>query len=897
METLSKEVSAKPGEAVVFRRKTTSFDLNQYSEFRAYIVAEQANRLIRSKSWQLTDGLRKCKAMAKSLHRAYLVFTSRALNNNENNYDQLLAKAASLIVQSGLFDEHYYQRQLDLRGIKTSDCLFHFIKTGWRLGLNPNCFFDCDYYRSKAMLANAEVKINPLLHYILEGVKLRLATSKYFDTAFYLTNYPEVTRSGLNPLTHFLHFGILENRIPVLAAAHQSALGADKAFNTTANANRGNFPDQLRTYPHPTGNFDKTQDAAAKKYDLVLCAHAASRTGAPMLALAILKHFKAIGLNVLLVLLEDGELLPEFLSLAEVINLSETAEIEIGLNNLLERLEEEGRLDKQTPVILNSAETLDLSRIFHRRSFKVTTLVHEFLTSYSEAHQRHLLENSDTVVFSSRTTQEASLYQQEYNCKTTIIPQGLLDPSFLNLNKVSGKEFLNTHLNITPNTFVVLACGSAEHRKGLDLFIQTAITLLSEPDSNKDVTFIWVGDPLPHSEDFLTKAKDDLSRSGFIDRVHILPSQQDITPYFAGADLFLLPSRQDPLPCVLHLAMAARLPVIAFKKSGGAAEVLSQGGGTLLDYANVSQVAQAIETYRQNHQLRIQTGESARSIVVNRYKMSDYVNSLMETVGLTPQAAHSVTDVQEHYETFNEIYQEAYGDTLQAYGPSDTKKMLAFQSEFARLDDGMRVLDAGCGICGPSIYFAKTKNVIIDALTISTKQKESAERLIAQNSLTDRITVKVGDFHYLPELYEPNTFDRVFFLESICHSRSFYEVLRGAHHVLKKDGILFIKDYTMHNWLGDESKHQQQQALANLSYKEYNYQLLYLQQLERLLKLSGFKILELLSNAHSGEEDPTAQLNFEEAAGLTWRKGVDAFHIADNIMIIATPQKAENRDD
>ncbi len=68
------------------------------------------------------------------------------------------------------------------------------------------------------------------------------------------------------------------------------------------------------------------------------------------------------------------------------------------------------------------------------------------------------------------------------------------------------------------------------------------------------------------------------------------------------------------------------------------------------------------------------------------------------------------------------------------------------------------------GWAGPSIWFAKHKNVTIDAITISPTQLRLAQEAVAQAGLTDRIKVQLGDFHKLEEQFPVNTFDGVFFL-------------------------------------------------------------------------------------------------------------------------------------
>jgi len=59
----------------------------------------------------------------------------------------------------------------------------------------------------------------PLWHYLLRGHRLGLNPGPAFDTAWYLSANPDVARTGLNPLIHYLRAGRYEGRLPYPAAA------------------------------------------------------------------------------------------------------------------------------------------------------------------------------------------------------------------------------------------------------------------------------------------------------------------------------------------------------------------------------------------------------------------------------------------------------------------------------------------------------------------------------------------------------------------------------------------------------------------------------------------------------------------------------------------------------
>ena len=156
---------------------------------------------------------------------------------------------------------------------------------------------------------------------------------------------------------------------------------------------------------------------------------------------------------------------------------------------------------------------------------------------------------------------------------------------------------------------------------------------------------------------------------------------------------------------------------------------------------------------------------------------------------------YSTSDVKQYYDKMTSSYIQGFGEVFQGSRPDSTDELVDYLIEAARLQDNLTILDAGCGICGPAIMFAERRDLSIDALTLSSVQVGEAQTRIAKKGLQERINVRQGDFHQLDQLYEANTFDRVLFLESLCHADDYRKVLSQAKHVLKPGGFLYIKDF------------------------------------------------------------------------------------------------------
>lgn len=152
-------------------------------------------------------------------------------------------------------------------------------------------------------------------------------------------------------------------------------------------------------------------------------------------------------------------------------------------------------------------------------------------------------------------------------------------------------------------------------------------------------------------------------------------------------------------------------------------------------------------------------------------------------------------EVGSYYDDWHEQYKAVYGDTIQSYRSNNIESLHAYIMESAGLKDGMKVLDAGCGLCGPAVYFAGRLDISIEAVTVSQKQAEAAADNIIKHGLQDKIHVKQGDFHYIDKLYPEGHFDAVLFLESYGHAQNQPRLLEAASKVLKKGGTVYIKDY------------------------------------------------------------------------------------------------------
>lgn len=158
-----------------------------------------------------------------------------------------------------------------------------------------------------------------------------------------------------------------------------------------------------------------------------------------------------------------------------------------------------------------------------------------------------------------------------------------------------------------------------------------------------------------------------------------------------------------------------------------------------------------------------------------------------------------VDEVRRYYAHQCDAYLEYVGTTWQSglvRGPSgkvSVRDSNLWLAQRAGVRPGDRILDAGCGVCGPSIDIAQGfDGVTIDAITLEATQVAIARRRIAACGLGKRISVHLGDFHHLP--FPDQTFDAVLFFESCGYSYNLSRLFSQVLRVLRPGGTLYIKD-------------------------------------------------------------------------------------------------------
>lgn len=230
---------------------------------------------------------------------------------------------------------------------------------------------------------------------------------------------------------------------------------------------------------------------------------------------------------------------------------------------------------------------------------------------------------------------------------------------------------------------------------------------------------------------------------------------------------------------------------------------------------------------------------------------------------------HQPEDVAEFYNAYNDKFLAVYGDVIQAFRTKEVAKLLDYQAEAMRLKPGMKVLDAGCGVCGPAIYFAEKYGVHVTAVTISKVQMAAAQQKIEEAGLQTQVEVILGDYHQLNMYAQKNSYDIVYFLESFGHSPNHSKAMDSAWSVLKPGGLLYIKDLFERRALIKEHQPKIKREIKKIN-KAYRYNIADLNSILDHLRqtgwiLSALKTIDLNVNDF---ENLTISNEFQELTGI-----------------------------
>jgi glycosyltransferase involved in cell wall biosynthesis len=361
---------------------------------------------------------------------------------------------------------------------------------------------------------------------------------------------------------------------------------------------------------------------------VIVVTHEASRSGAPLLACDLVRRLvHDHDAQCLTIIGAPGPLTEEFARHGWVVDgrrLPPWGEPSPYGVALMEKLA--GATNRY--ALCNTASSWPYARFLQQFGYRTISLVHDFATNYPADDFRQVVSHSDRVIYPCEAVRQVALTWADLPTDHGIVrPQGLLRESFLTADAAPARAALRRRLGLPEDAIIALGCGPMELRKGPELFQLVALETLRRCSQDR-LHFVWVGGGTDTCFDPVFWCQRDAKRCGMEDRMHFIGDVDDTTEAFLGSDLYMLTSREDPFPCVVHEAMACGLPVVSFESSGGASIMLADGGGVVVPFGDIEGMADIVLWWVIGDEDRIEAGAAGRHSVATHYRMSTYVAGL-----------------------------------------------------------------------------------------------------------------------------------------------------------------------------------------------------------------------------------------------------------------------------
>lgn len=336
---------------------------------------------------------------------------------------------------------------------------------------------------------------------------------------------------------------------------------------------------------------------------MIFISHDASATGAPITLLNQCRAYRQVfGQDLVIVLLssgELGELIEEFRGIAPVIDLHRNLKdivVDENIKYAFSKLRELGYSRCIANTVVSGALQQTLADYQIQTIYEIHELLGVIRNSGWDSYAQNIAQSGSIVVFPAHYV--ADKFIQHFGLPVEhaqILPQGI-SLVYENGKSSAREKFLaRLKLPFLPTIKLILGAGLAHHRKGTDLFFEVALEFYRK--QRTDVHFVWLGNRDEYFEHWKNQILPELP---YKNNLHFLDFDPQPAYIFAGADVFLLTSREDPFPSVALEALANDTPVITFRDTGGIEEILDGTNGVVVDHLNVPMMANAAWEILQN---------------------------------------------------------------------------------------------------------------------------------------------------------------------------------------------------------------------------------------------------------------------------------------------------------
>jgi len=393
---------------------------------------------------------------------------------------------------------------------------------------------------------------------------------------------------------------------------------------------------------------------------ILLVSHQATLTGAPRVLADLGRAAAQMGANVVFLFVEGGNELESYSRIGPVYLLSQfNNSFEYAVRSIISTHD-------PRVAVFNTITTTRYAEVLKSLDPNVMCIgwIHELPTVINSFFGgRETVVNAhtycDKLAFGSDYVRQQ--FAVEYGLDSDslyVLPYIWKMPILSGTAKVIDNQAMPTtnivDVSNAENTILLLGCGTAEPRKGLDIFIRVAHQVLE--NCNKEyrsrIKFAWYGCP-PYSDNYVDFCKFDAKRLGIDEFIEFKPVSGEFAERLAQATAFLLTSREDPYPLVILDSMANGVPFVCFEDAGGAASIAKSGPGIAIPYGDEHLFAESINYLIDNPTKREQLGRAGKKKVIldhnKRHVLEIFVDLLNSQSPSDPVNPNSLSAVEDKH--------------------------------------------------------------------------------------------------------------------------------------------------------------------------------------------------------------------------------------------------------
>jgi len=402
----------------------------------------------------------------------------------------------------------------------------------------------------------------------------------------------------------------------------------------------GDRPDYWRTQAQTRARQCPPRDAdapsvaeaaawATANRRLVLVSHDAHPHGAQFLALNLAREFRALGVDVAVVLHGEGSLIDAYREVCTcyVVDRRDAD----AMDALAARLRAEG----YRFAVANTVVCGEFLAVLRRHGFHGLGLVHELpgMIAHYDLHApaAAMADAAEVLVFPAEVVRDAFVGMfPSLRGRSEIRPQGLYKRS-----KARGEDAraiarsqIREMLGLPTDARIVLGAGFTERRKGPDAFVRAGARVVA---CDARAHFVWIGH---HDPSFQDAVQDEIEASGAPAHFHFPGRVLDTDAWYAAADVFALTSSEDPYPSVVLEAFEAGVPVVGFSGTGGLDGLIAQTGGGLAPAGDCAAFADLCALLLSDANAHATVAKRQRDHVETQGAFRPYVFELLRWLGI-----------------------------------------------------------------------------------------------------------------------------------------------------------------------------------------------------------------------------------------------------------------------